>query len=109
MMKPHISGSTMGIIMRLPILSVLLLVPAIAAAQEFQPSEFLTKEQVASPMLVSEARAFVDYVRGHGYRCQRPDLVRRCVLSACFVVSCDLRWTYTIRQTPQGGLSIQAE
>lgn len=53
------------------------------------------------------AEAMVSMVRMNGYRCQRVDMVSRCLVDRCFRISCDLSWVYHVYQDPRGGYRIE--
>jgi hypothetical protein len=80
-----------------------------ALAQSVQPVTSIGINQVVAPLDMETARQLVTYVRLNGLQCRVPDMIRRCLLERCFEVRCDLQWTYTLRATPTGGISIQAE
>lgn len=83
--------------------------PGTAMAQSVQPVDSISSDQVVKPLDIQTARELVNYVRLNGYQCRVPNLIRQCLLERCFEVRCDLQWTYTLRQTPTGGISIEAK
>ncbi|MFV3130204.1 hypothetical protein [Niveispirillum sp. KHB5.9] len=77
-----------------------------SASAQVQPTTQMTSDQIVAPLPMETARQLVNYVRLNGYTCNRPDLVRQCLLSRCFEVRCDVRWTYELTQNARGGIDI---